>query len=168
MGRFCHFLSSVFITVVGLVVGIGFEPWITLQAAPPAGADFRISESELTHPLRIIAYGDMRFTDPTEVGATNPKVRRWLVDQIAAERPAAVLLSAMCPGMAACRPTMMSFAARRKSGETTTFTFILPSAIMNSRAIRPSNYVLRTGGMPFLSYAVADGILRRLGTSSTY
>ena len=64
---------------------------------PPGGADFRISESDLSHPLRIIVYGDMRFTDPTEIKATNPKVRRWLVDQIAAEKPDAVLLSGDVP-----------------------------------------------------------------------
>jgi len=64
---------------------------------PPGSADFRISESDLSHPLRIIVYGDMRFTDPLEVKATNPKVRRWLVEQVAAEKPAAVLLSGDVP-----------------------------------------------------------------------
>ena len=64
---------------------------------PPGGADFRISDSDLSHPLRIIAYGDMRFTDPAQVKATNPKVRRWLVDQVAAEKPDAVLLSGDVP-----------------------------------------------------------------------
>jgi hypothetical protein len=39
----------------------------------------------------------MRFTDPLEVTATNPKVRRWLVNQIAAEKPDAVLLSGDVP-----------------------------------------------------------------------
>ena len=64
---------------------------------PPGGADFRISDSDLSHPLRIIAYGDMRFTDPAQVKATNPKVRRWLVEQVAAEKPDAVLLSGDVP-----------------------------------------------------------------------
>ena len=39
----------------------------------------------------------MRFTDPSETRATNPKVRRWLVDQVAAEKPDAVLLSGDVP-----------------------------------------------------------------------
>jgi 3',5'-cyclic AMP phosphodiesterase CpdA len=97
MGRSHHFRFLVFIAAAGVLAGIGFKRCITVLAAPPAGADFRITESELTHPLRIIAYGDMRFTNPTEVGATNPKVRRWLVDQIAAEKPDAVLLSGDVP-----------------------------------------------------------------------
>ena len=45
----------------------------------------------------IIAYGDMRFTDPTNITVTNPRVRRWLVEQIAIEHPAAVLLSGDVP-----------------------------------------------------------------------
>ena len=97
MGRSRHFLLLIFIVGASLLVGIGFEPCITALAAPPAGPDFRLSESALSHPLRIIAYGDMRFTDPVEVLATNPKVRRWLVNQIAAEKPDAVLLSGDVP-----------------------------------------------------------------------
>jgi hypothetical protein len=59
--------------------------------------DFRIENRDLSRPLRIVVYGDMRFTDPKETGATNPKVRRWLVEQIAAEKPDAVLLSGDVP-----------------------------------------------------------------------
>ena len=69
----------------------------TAAPPPPGGADFTISESDLSHPLRIIAYGDMRFTDPAQLKATNPKVRRWLVEQVAAEKPDAVLLSGDVP-----------------------------------------------------------------------
>ena len=70
---------------------------MTMLAAQTGGADFRISESDLSHPLLIIAYGDMRFTDPSETMATNPKVRRWLVNQVAVEKPDAVLLSGDVP-----------------------------------------------------------------------
>jgi hypothetical protein len=84
-------------------LAFSFLVWIALRtrpvmlAAPPSSPDFRTSDSGLSHPLRIIAYGDMRFTDPNEIQATNPKVRRWLVEQIAAERPDAVLLSGDVP-----------------------------------------------------------------------
>jgi hypothetical protein len=64
---------------------------------PPGGPDFQVNDRDLSHPLRIIVYGDMRFTDPSETHATNPKVRRWLVDQIPAEKPDAVLLSGDVP-----------------------------------------------------------------------
>jgi hypothetical protein len=97
MGCFRHFLLFVFIAAAGISAGIGFKPGISLLAGPPTGGDFRISENDLTHPIRIIAYGDMRFTDPIEIKATNPKVRRWLVEQIAVERPDALLLSGDVP-----------------------------------------------------------------------
>jgi hypothetical protein len=45
----------------------------------------------------VIAYGDMRFTDPKETQATNPKVRKWLVDKIAAEKPNAIVISGDVP-----------------------------------------------------------------------
>lgn len=45
----------------------------------------------------FIAYGDMRFTDPAETQATNPKVRKWLVDKIASEKPEAIIVSGDIP-----------------------------------------------------------------------
>jgi hypothetical protein len=45
----------------------------------------------------VIAYGDMRFTDPAETQATNPKVRKWLVDKIASEKPSAIVVSGDVP-----------------------------------------------------------------------
>jgi hypothetical protein len=45
----------------------------------------------------VIAYGDMRFTDPSETKATNPKVRRWLVDKVALEKPTAIVISGDVP-----------------------------------------------------------------------
>jgi hypothetical protein len=45
----------------------------------------------------VIAYGDMRFTDPKETQATNPKVRKWLVDKIASEKPNAIVISGDVP-----------------------------------------------------------------------
>ena len=57
----------------------------------------RISDRQLSSQPVIIAYGDMRFTDPSDTVVTNPKVRRWLVDQIAAEKPNALLLGGDVP-----------------------------------------------------------------------
>jgi acid phosphatase type 7 len=45
----------------------------------------------------FVAYGDMRFTDPAETKATDPKVRKWLVDRIAAEKPTAIVISGDVP-----------------------------------------------------------------------
>jgi hypothetical protein len=45
----------------------------------------------------VIAYGDMRFTDPADVIDTNPVARRALVAKIAEEKPDALLLSGDVP-----------------------------------------------------------------------
>lgn len=57
------------------------------------GPTFRIDDTQLSNPLTVIAYGDQRFTDPANTRQTNPRIRQWLVNQIAAEHPAAVILN---------------------------------------------------------------------------
>src|SRR5437899_748967 len=48
-------------------------------------------------PIRLVAYGDMRFTNPSVTSGTNPRVRKFLADKIAAEHPRAVLLTGDMP-----------------------------------------------------------------------
>ena len=66
-------------------------------AMPQGAARFQIAEKDLHQPVTVIAYGDMRFTDPNNVTATNPSVRRALVMRIAQENPDAVLLTGDVP-----------------------------------------------------------------------
>jgi 3',5'-cyclic AMP phosphodiesterase CpdA len=47
--------------------------------------------------VTVIAYGDTRFTDPTNVTATNPRARAVLIARIAEERPDAVVISGDVP-----------------------------------------------------------------------
>src|SRR5437868_14806297 len=61
------------------------------------GPTFRISDNQLARPLTFITYSDMRFTDPANTTATDPKVRRWLVKRIAEEHPGAVILNGDVP-----------------------------------------------------------------------
>jgi hypothetical protein len=68
-----------------------------MTAAQANGPDFIRGNRDLSTPLRIVVYGDSRFTDTKETSATNPKVRRWLVEKIAEEKPDAVLLSGDVP-----------------------------------------------------------------------
>jgi hypothetical protein len=56
-----------------------------------------VESAGLSRQLTIIVYGDTRFTDPREQEAVNPKVRRWLVEKIASEKPDAVLISGDVP-----------------------------------------------------------------------
>jgi acid phosphatase type 7 len=62
-----------------------------------AGPTFRIGDEELKSPVTFIVYGDMRFTDPANTEATKPRVRKWLVQKIAEEAPAAIFLNGDVP-----------------------------------------------------------------------
>ncbi|MGA2882424.1 MAG: metallophosphoesterase [Bryobacteraceae bacterium] len=62
-----------------------------------AGPTFRIADDQLPNPLTLIAYGDQRFTDPANTRQTNPRIRQWLVNQIAKEHPAAVIMNGDVP-----------------------------------------------------------------------
>jgi acid phosphatase type 7 len=62
-----------------------------------SGPTFSVNDQDLHSPLTVVAYGDMRFTDPTNVIATNPAARRALVARIAAEKPDALLLNGDVP-----------------------------------------------------------------------
>ena len=72
-----------------------------LLAATAAGLlaqpTFRVDDKELRSPLTLIAYGDQRFTDPANTRRTNPRIRLWLVNQIARERPDAVIMNGDVP-----------------------------------------------------------------------
>jgi len=90
--------GTVFAVVLALAI---------LQAARAAGQEklsipdskptFVFSQFSKDEPLRMIAYGDMRFTDPVKTTGTNPVVRRWLAEKIGAERPQALLLTGDMP-----------------------------------------------------------------------
>jgi len=61
------------------------------------GPTFRIDDSQLPNPITLILYGDQRFTDPKNTRQTNPRIRQWLVNQIAKERPVAVIMNGDVP-----------------------------------------------------------------------
>lgn len=63
-----------------------------LHAEPPS-ATFTVPDADLPGPLVLVAYGDMRFTDAAQTGASNPEARRALVTKVAAENPAAVFIN---------------------------------------------------------------------------
>jgi acid phosphatase type 7 len=72
------------------------------HAPPPAPAirtpaTFVVPEEQLPPPLTVVAYGDMRFTNPANVTATNPQARQALIAKIAEERPDAVFLNGDVP-----------------------------------------------------------------------
>lgn len=71
---------------VGVIVTIlvAFAIRVVAQAAPP---ELRVKAGE---SFRFVAFGDTRFTDPSNTKAANPTVRQTLVQAIAADKPAFV------------------------------------------------------------------------------
>jgi Calcineurin-like phosphoesterase len=62
-----------------------------------SGPTFHVADNQMPDTPAFIAYGDTRFTDPDNTRATNPRVRQYLVDQIAAQHPGAILLNGDLP-----------------------------------------------------------------------
>jgi hypothetical protein len=58
---------------------------------------FTARDLPLGRPLRIVVYGDMRFTDPSNTSDTRPAVRKWLAQKIADEKPDILLLTGDMP-----------------------------------------------------------------------
>jgi acid phosphatase type 7 len=73
----------------------------TAVAEPPEQIDvnptFTISKYQPGSPIRMVGYGDMRFTDPSVKIGTNPRVRKWLAQRVAEESPEVLLLTGDMP-----------------------------------------------------------------------
>ncbi len=70
------------------------------QAAAPqdlSAPTFRVPSSALSSHVRVIAYGDQRFHDPSDTTLANPRMRLALVQRIAEEKPDAVQMSGDVP-----------------------------------------------------------------------
>jgi hypothetical protein len=61
------------------------------------GPTFRIADVQGSSPMTFVAYGDTRFTDPANTRQSNPRIRQWLVGQIAKENPAAIIMNGDIP-----------------------------------------------------------------------
>ena len=61
------------------------------------GPDFVVKEIKPGDDLKIIAYGDMRFTDPANTSDSNPRIRKWLAERVAQEKPDALFVSGDIP-----------------------------------------------------------------------
>lgn len=68
-------------------------------AAPPPGPKptFNFAQFTPDKPLHMVAYGDMRFTNPSVTSGTNPRVRKWLAQRVAEEHPEVLLLTGDMP-----------------------------------------------------------------------
>jgi len=77
--------------------GPGPEDLSTSSLISKPGPSFRVAQSEVGEHPKVIAYGDQRFTDPSNTKVTNPRVRKLLVEKIAEEHPGAILMNGDVP-----------------------------------------------------------------------
>ena len=70
---------------------------MAVSGAVHAATTFSVPNADLPDPLVLVAYGDMRFTNATETGASNPGARQALVAKIAGENPAAIFINGDLP-----------------------------------------------------------------------
>lgn len=100
--RFFYFLLRAMKVAAGLSV-LASSAWGQGANVPHAGGvpdpnpTLVLKQFEPGQPMRLVAYGDMRFTDPSVTTGTNPRVRRWLAEKIGAENPQALMVTGDMP-----------------------------------------------------------------------
>jgi hypothetical protein len=70
-----------------------FQP----QAPPMIGPAITVPGIVPGAPIKLVAYGDSRFTTPANTADTNPRVRQFLVKEVAQEKPLAIFLTGDTP-----------------------------------------------------------------------
>jgi acid phosphatase type 7 len=92
----CVRRAASFLLVTACMAGPAFS-----QTSAPGhddgGPTFTVSDLPSNRPLRIVVYGDMRFTDPANTSDTQPGVRKWLVQKVGEEKPDLLLITGDMP-----------------------------------------------------------------------
>lgn len=63
----------------------------------PDQPTFVLPDVSAQQQLRILVYGDMRFTDPTNTSDTNPRARAWLAQKVGTEPVDAMIITGDIP-----------------------------------------------------------------------
>ncbi|MGI8771367.1 MAG: metallophosphoesterase family protein [Acidobacteriaceae bacterium] len=63
----------------------------------PVRPTFIVPDLKPDQPMRILVYGDMRFTNPFNTSDTSPRARQWLAAKVAEEHPDAVFMTGDVP-----------------------------------------------------------------------
>src|SRR6202521_711713 len=79
------------------------------------GPTFQIADHQIPKLITLIAYGDQRFTDPANTQQADPRIRQWLVNRIAKERPSAVIMNGDVPLAGNVRNDYLVFQAETKA-----------------------------------------------------
>jgi acid phosphatase type 7 len=93
-GRSFSFLAALLCVAIGLLSAAGEN---ASSSAPDSKPTLSFKQFQPGQPLHLVAYGDMRFTNPSVTEGTNPRVRQWLADRIGQLAPQALLLTGDMP-----------------------------------------------------------------------
>ncbi len=72
-------------------------PAASQVSAGEAGPTFVVDSTKIPADWTVIAYGGTLFTTPADTRGSDPKIRSWLVEKIAAEHPDALLIAGGLP-----------------------------------------------------------------------
>jgi predicted MPP superfamily phosphohydrolase len=95
VGHTFHSLSAIAAVVVSVLVALAGcnHKQATVSEQPEGAAQNFIVKPAHGKKLQIVAYGDVRFTDPGRTDASNPEFRRAIVQKIADEKPDFVIFT---------------------------------------------------------------------------
>jgi acid phosphatase type 7 len=81
-----------------LTLALAGAAWAQHSPQPPLdGPTFTVPGIVAGQPLKIVGYGDTRFTNVSNFVDTNPRVRQYLAKRIAAEKPDAIFMTGDLP-----------------------------------------------------------------------
>ena len=81
------------VAILAVLFPASAEPPDTIDTNPT----FTISKFAPGAPIHMVGYGDMRFTDPSVKIGTNPRVRKWLAEQIGKVGPEVLMVTGDMP-----------------------------------------------------------------------
>jgi acid phosphatase type 7 len=87
-------LVLILVLITVSATGLGQAVPVDPQATGPT---FIVNDLPVGRPLRIVVYGDMRFTDPSNTSDTHPGARKWLAQRVGEEKPDILLLTGDMP-----------------------------------------------------------------------
>ncbi|MGA7856567.1 MAG: metallophosphoesterase [Terracidiphilus sp.] len=110
-----------------LLSGLPLGAAVTPDPVPTdANPTFTFSQFQAGDPIRFVAYGDTRFTNPAVTRGTDPHVRKWLAERVAQEHPAVLLLTGDTPFTGASAVDWKDFQDETESWRTNSI-LVLPT-----------------------------------------
>lgn len=85
------------ITVLASVLAFAAAHAQVSSLDQPDQPTFVVPDIGAQQELRILVYGDMRFTDPTNTKDTNPRARKWLAETVGSVRSDAMVITGDVP-----------------------------------------------------------------------